>query len=70
MLNDARLSLRQYALKLGLILVFILLDLVLFPSAVQFFIPISMSFFVLWAVGLLILVYIEKVAFAKFIHPD
>lgn len=54
---------------MGLLLIFILLDLVLYPSAVQFFIPISMSFFVLWGAGILILVCIEKTVLTRCIHP-
>jgi hypothetical protein len=68
MLSDTNLSLKKYAMKMGLFLVFILLDLVLYPSVVQFFVPISMSFFVLCGVGILILVCLERAVLIRCIN--
>jgi hypothetical protein len=60
MQSDARLSLGNYLVKIGLIFAFILIDLVFFPSLIQIFLPISFYFFVAWAVGVIALIFAEK----------
>ncbi len=68
MANDATLSFRQFLVKIGLLFVFILVDLIFFPSVIQIFLQISMDFFIAWAVGGLILVLAEKYLLEK--NPD
>jgi len=69
MLDDARLSLGDYLVKIGLIFVFMLLDLIFFPSVVQIFIPISADFYVAWLAGGLLLVFAEKKMFDRILSP-
>ena len=69
MLDDARLSLRDYLVKIGTIFAFMLIDLIFFPSVVQIFIPISTDFYVAWAAGGLFLVFAEKKMFDRILPP-
>jgi hypothetical protein len=58
--EEAHLTLGQYLGKIGVISLFLLIDLIFFPSLVQTFIPISMDFFFVWAFGVLLLLVGEK----------
>jgi hypothetical protein len=69
MTNDATLSFRQFLVKIGLLFVFILMDLIFFPSLIQIFLPISMAFFIAWAVGGLVLVLAEKYLLERILAP-
>ncbi len=69
MLDDARLSFRDYLVKIGLIFAFMLLDLIFFPSLVQILIPISTDFYVAWAAGGLLLVFVEKKMLDRILPP-
>jgi hypothetical protein len=69
MANDATLSFRQFLVKIGLLFVFILVDLIFFPSLVQIFLPISIDFFIAWAVGGLVLVLAEKYLLERILTP-
>jgi hypothetical protein len=69
MLDDARLSLREFLAKIGLIFAFMLLDLIFFPSVIQIFIPISTAFYAAWAAGGLLVVFAEKKMFDRILPP-
>ena len=70
MTNDATLSFRQFLVKIGLLFMFILVDLIFLPSIIQLFLPISTEFFVVWAVGVLVLFVAEKYLFEKTLPPQ
>jgi hypothetical protein len=70
MTNDATLSFRQFLAKIGLLFMFILVDLIFFPSVIQLFLPISTVFFVVWAIGVLVLILGEKYLLEKALSPQ
>jgi hypothetical protein len=70
MTNDAALSFRQFLVKIGLLFMFILVDLIFFPSIIQLFLPISTEFFVVWAIGALVLIVGEKYLLEKSLPPQ
>lgn len=60
MLDDSRLTFSQYLVKIGMIFVFLLVDLIFYPSVIQYFIPMSIVFYIVWGIGGLLLVIAEK----------
>jgi len=66
-LDDAKLSLSQYLLKIGLIFAFLMADLIFVPSLMQLLIPVSTTFFLTCIIGIILLAYLEKKALDRII---